>query len=143
MRERAFSLVELLSAAVLVGILASLAAVYYRDIAVSARLQTAAEEMHRIRDELHRHMLVPGRRLPERPTDLKRLGDHLDDPWGNAYQFQWKMRRILSAGPDRILETPEDSPALFGDDLGLSMGRWGPEAGSTASPSPSPASSPH
>jgi hypothetical protein len=112
-----FSLLELTVMVVLVSLLVSGAALYYREVAASSRLSIAQEELHRIRDEIHRWGLVPGRKAPARTSDLPRLGgEELFDPWGQTYHIQPADSRILSSGPNRILETGAGTPP-GGDDL--------------------------
>jgi hypothetical protein len=117
---RAFGLVELTVTVVLVALLCGGAVLYYRDISMASQLSTAQIELARIRDEIHRWVLVPGRTVPARVADLKRMdeGGH-HDPWGEAYVIQKDRHRIVSSGPNRTLETGEVDPKAGGDDLAI------------------------
>lgn len=115
-----FTLVELVVTAILVGLLATGALTYFRGVADDSRLGIASEELARIRDEIQAWTLVPGRKAPRSFLDLPRLGGQTPaDPWNQLYVIQPDQHRVLSSGPNGVLETGVTDAKAVGDDLAV------------------------
>lgn len=113
-------MVELTVTLVLVMLLAGGAVLYFREASMSSQLSTAQIELASIRDEIHRWVLMPGRTVPARIEDLKRMDEGGQrDPWGELYVIQSARHRVVSSGPNRMLETTEADARPNGDDLAV------------------------
>ena len=129
----------------LVALMAGGAMMYYRGTRDDTRLEMAHEELVRIRDEILRWTLTPGHKVTATLTDLPRFkGQDLLDPWGKPYVVHFETQRVVSGGPNGVLETAENAPGLLGDDLGIAFGRvrtdgaTQPSAATTAPLAPDP-----
>lgn len=108
-RRSGLSLVELLAAVTIVTILASAAYLGYQNYIPQAQ----EERVHHDLETLANALGTYDRDHPNAPysrTDLQELkGRYIDeipaDPWGNDFIVDTVMKRLVSPGPDRILQT--------------------------------------
>lgn len=79
-----FTLIEVMIAAAIAGILASLAVPTYTDFLYKARIARAIAELHGLAKELQGFALS----TEQYPDSLAQIGrSTLHDPWGNPYQY--------------------------------------------------------
>ncbi|MBU1666392.1 MAG: prepilin-type N-terminal cleavage/methylation domain-containing protein [Gammaproteobacteria bacterium] len=84
-RQRAFTLIELLIALVIVGALLSVAVPTYQEYVERARRTTAIKDIAEISLVIERHLSQTGA-YPNSLDDLNPAPPS-EDPWGNAYQY--------------------------------------------------------
>ncbi len=83
--QHGFTLLELMIAVVLVGMLTTTAVSIYSGIADRARAARAIGAIGEIHMAIQKFLLVENRGYP---ANLAELGlDNLNDPWGNPYQY--------------------------------------------------------
>lgn len=83
---KGFSLIELLVAVAIVGVLATIAIPGYRQYIQRIDNQTAITDLQVISDAIERYQIVNGS-FPVSLNDLTLNADQLTDPWGNRYQY--------------------------------------------------------
>ena len=92
MEQRGFTLLELLVAVVLVGILTVTAVAAYTGVIGRARVASAISDVGEIHIAIQKFLLVENGGYP---ANLAELGlDNLNDPWGNPYQYRMPIQPI-------------------------------------------------
>lgn len=94
--KRGFTLVEMLSAIVIVSLLASMSILHYQRMAESSRVQQGILVILDLQSEIEEYAIETG----GLPSDFGKIGkSDLLDPWGNSYQYHVLVKGEL--GPAR------------------------------------------
>jgi type II secretory pathway pseudopilin PulG len=86
--------------------------------------ERALREMAAFQEAAVRHLARPSGPLPSTVGELLRSGTVPLDPWGTPYVLEPGTCRFISAGPNRVLETPAGADCgVGGDDLSVAAVR--------------------
>ena len=142
--QNGFSLVEVMVAIAILGIVSSIGVSLYKDYTSGADVNRAVSEIRMI------DLLIKDYRLTTRnnPTDLASIGVDYQDPWGNDYQYldmstadgngaKRKDKNLVpintdfdlySMGPDGMSASPLTAESSRDDIIRANNGRYVGEA---------------
>ncbi len=99
--QRGFTLVEMLSAIVIVGLLSTMSILHYQTMAESSRVQQGILAILDLQSEIEEYAMETGG-LPSYLCEIGQSG--LIDPWGNSYQYLVLRKTTLGqARADKFL----------------------------------------
>ncbi len=96
-RHRGFSLVELITAVALIGILAMMAVPAYRDMTYRAQISRAKADIRTVDYAINAYFMDLNR-IPSQLTDIGSLAN-IKDPWNRAFQYYNIETGTGSPGP--------------------------------------------
>jgi general secretion pathway protein G len=85
-KSKGMSLMELMIAVAIVGVLASIAYPSYQNYVYRVEVAEASTELRAIIDIIERFQVSQGR-YPTQLSELNLSSELLEDPWGNTYQY--------------------------------------------------------
>jgi general secretion pathway protein G len=85
-KSKGMSLMELMIAVAIVGVLASIAYPSYQNYVYRVEVAEASTELRAIIDIIERFQVSQGR-YPTQLSELNLSPELLEDPWGNTYQY--------------------------------------------------------
>ena len=120
--KRGFTLIEIMVAIMIIGMLAAVAVPAYMNQLESARIETTRSIIKNIEDACNIYNMKHGGKYPTQLSELQEgdddnppiLDGDIVDPWGNEIKAEKKGRRsyLTSFGPDGEECSEDDIPNL-------------------------------
>ncbi len=127
MIKRGFTLIELLVVITILAILAGAALPYVQNYVAESRIAKAKTDLEEIARALAVYETREGEYTKGTVADL--TGRYLNkspiDPWGRPYTIATASGLVISGGPDRSTDTPEDNIQVpYQPPLALVSAKW-------------------
>lgn len=120
--KRGFTLIELLIVVTIIAILAGAAIPYVQEYIEDARISRVKADLTEIKNALIRYEIDKGTSWPNTETNITKLvGPYLAkaliDPWGTPYQISESNSIVVSAGPDRAINSTTWTDPVNADNI--------------------------
>lgn len=127
MKNRAFTLIELLIVITIIAILAGAALPYVQQYVDESRFSRAKQDLNEIRNALMRYE-ADQNKVYNKPDIRDLVGSYLSkaliDPWGSPYKVAPTSSTCYTLGPDGADSTGDEYKVYFRPPLALSKAYW-------------------